>query len=71
MHSQILRALWMPYISSVICVCLAAAWTLPLANAQTSPDRNQRREMTAVRLEPSERIHLDGVFDEPVWQRAQ
>jgi hypothetical protein len=32
---------------------------------------SSRRTMTAERMRPEERIVLDGVLDEPVWQRAQ
>ena len=39
------------------------------ADARTLPEG--RRSMTAVRLEAGERIELDGVLDEAVWQRAE
>ncbi len=39
--------------------------------AGQATNQSTRPEMTAVRLNEDERIKLDGVFDELVWQRAQ
>lgn len=56
-------------------VLLALPWAVRATAQSASPSVTQangaaRREMTAVRLEDGERIEIDGVFDEPVWQRA-
>ena len=40
------------------------------AAGQDAPDISGPRTFTAVRLAPDERLELDGVLDEPVWQRA-
>jgi Domain of unknown function (DUF5916) len=44
------------------------AWSAPAFGQGGSP---ARRTMTAVRLEEGDRITLDGVLDEDVWQRAR
>jgi hypothetical protein len=44
------------------------------ASAQEADERRLpvgRRSMTAIRLASSERVEVDGVLDEPVWQRAE
>lgn len=50
---------------------LTLALLPPVLPSQTSGDREQRREMTAERIRSGEKIKLDGIFDEAVWQRAQ
>jgi hypothetical protein len=54
----------------VLLLLLASA---PPAAGQINPSAEppRRREMTATPLQIEERIQLDGIFDEPVWQRAQ
>jgi hypothetical protein len=51
------------------CLCAALVWLGSPALAQEAP--SGRRSMTALRLDEAERIVLDGVLDEEVWQRAQ
>ncbi|HSH75338.1 MAG TPA: DUF5916 domain-containing protein [Longimicrobiales bacterium] len=41
------------------------------ARREARPLPEGRRTMTAVRLRPDERIELDGILDEAVWQRAE
>jgi hypothetical protein len=45
-----------------------ATGSVALSGGRALPEG--RRTMTAVRLAPEERIELDGVLDEAVWQRA-
>ena len=59
----------MPYRS----VCLSASFTILLACpllAQNAASTGERRTMTAERMTSEEVIELDGLLDEPSWQRA-
>jgi hypothetical protein len=48
----------------------AAAQPQPRSTAPGSPLPDERRTVRAVRLQPGERIVLDGVLDEEMWSRA-
>jgi hypothetical protein len=54
--------------SSLLFLILLSVST-PLA-AQSQPPSDQRRTVRAVRLQPDERIVVDGRLDEEVWSRA-
>jgi len=63
-----------PSLPNLILVALAVALLAAPVGAQEADARplpEGRRSMTAVRLEPGERIELDGILDEAVWQRAE
>jgi len=60
-----LRALGQVYLPAFLVICLL----YPVATAQGQQDG--RPIITAVSLGIEERIALDGILDEPVWQRAQ
>jgi hypothetical protein len=55
----------------VLCGSMSvAAQPQPPATALPLPQADQRRTVRAVRLQPEERIVLDGRLDEEVWSRA-
>lgn len=58
---MLLRRVWL-----FLCCMLLPAF----AAGQDAPDIAGPRTFTAVRLAPEERLELDGVLDEPAWQRA-
>jgi len=57
------------FILRIILLLAVSAAAIPVAMGQA--DLNGRRSMTAIALTAEERIQLDGVMDEPVWQRAE
>jgi hypothetical protein len=56
--------------SCAFCVLASLAVADAAAQPGDAPSEAAPRTVTAVRLAPGERIVLDGVFEEPVWQRA-
>ncbi len=52
--------------------CFLLCWTLlpAIVTAQNAVDTARPPTVTAVALTPEERLDLDGVLDEPVWNRA-
>ena len=63
----------------LLCICVSAAVyaqsgpatvPLPSAPAAQNGSASDVRSMTAFGLEVEERIELDGILDEPAWQRA-
>jgi hypothetical protein len=61
-----LRPFRIPLFWCLFCCAL----NLTSASAQEAGDAPALRMMTAVRLASDEQIELDGVLDEPAWQRA-
>ena len=54
------------------CLCVVLVWLVWLCSPAFAQELTaERRSMTALRLDEAERIVLDGVLDEEVWQRAQ
>lgn len=52
-------------------VLLFFAELVPLSLGAQQPSQAERRTMTAARLADGERIVLDGILDESVWERAE
>jgi len=57
-------------VTRMLCLLAPLALDPDSALAQTQPAPTDRRSVTAERLAAGEEITLDGVFEEPVWQRA-
>ena len=55
----------------LVLAALLATLPAPAAAQQADVMNSGRRTMTAERMRDDERIELDGVLDEPVWDRAQ
>ena len=57
-------------VSSLVLACAVWALAAGPVQAQTAAASAQAHAMTAVRLQPDERIVLDGTLSHPAWQRA-
>ena len=62
-----IRRIRLPFL--VLAIAARSAAAQPAAQLDTPPE-NARPTVTAVRLEPTETITLDGRLDEAVWTRA-
>ncbi len=60
----------LPRLLSFLCVLVLGAVDAKAQQVAAANGNGDRRSVPATRLQVEERITLDGVIDEPVWQRA-